>query len=98
MTTLLDQAFQAAQKLPSDLQDELAQQLLDDIQNELRWQETLLASAVESDILTSLALAALAEDDAAMKAIDEGKDSEPVSREAIFEILESGGAGCNSLG
>lgn len=64
MTTLLDQAFQAAQKLPSDLQDELAQQLLDDIQNELRWQETLSASEVESDILTSMALAALAEDNA----------------------------------
>ena len=64
MTTLLDQAFQAAQQLPSDLQDELAQQLLDDIQNELRWQETLSASDVESDILTSMALAALAEDDA----------------------------------
>ncbi len=98
MTTLLDQAFQAAQKLPSDLQGELAQQLLGDIQNELRWQETLLASAVESDILDSMALAALAEDDAVAKAIDEGKDSESVSREAIFEILESGEAGCNSIG
>ena len=30
------------------------------------------------------------EDIALVKAIDEGKDSEPVSREAIFEILESG--------
>jgi hypothetical protein len=64
MTTLLDQAFQAAQQLPNELQDELAQQLLDDIQNELRWQETLSAPAVESDVLTTLALAALAEDDA----------------------------------
>ncbi|MBE9111089.1 hypothetical protein IQ273_16905 [Nodosilinea sp. LEGE 07298] len=64
MTTLLDQAFQAAQKLSSNLQDELAQQLLDDIQNELRWQETLSASDVDSDILTSMALAALAEDNA----------------------------------
>lgn len=61
MTTLLDQAFQAAQKLPNDLQDELAQQLLDDIQNELRWQKTLSVSAVESDTLTSMTLAALAE-------------------------------------
>jgi hypothetical protein len=31
MTTLLEQAFQAAQQLPIDLQDELAQQLLEDI-------------------------------------------------------------------
>jgi hypothetical protein len=30
------------------------------------------------------------EDIALVKAIDEGKDSEPVSREAIFELLESG--------
>lgn len=35
---------------------------------------------------------------ALVKAIDEGKGSEPVRREVIFEILESGGAGCNSLG
>ncbi len=98
MTTLLDQAFQAAQKLPSDLQDKLAQQWLDDIQNELCWQETLSVSETESDILTSMALAALAEDDAVAKAIDEGRDSEPVSREAIFEILESGGVGFNSIG
>ena len=31
MTTLLEQAFQAAQQLPVELQDELAQQLLEDI-------------------------------------------------------------------
>ncbi len=37
MTTLLEQAFEAAQQLPGELQDELAQQLLDDIANELDW-------------------------------------------------------------
>lgn len=31
MTTLLEQAFQSAQQLPIDLQNELAQQLLEDI-------------------------------------------------------------------
>lgn len=31
MTRLLEQAFKAAQKLPINLQDELAQQLLEDI-------------------------------------------------------------------
>jgi hypothetical protein len=31
MTTLLEQAFQVAKQLPIDLQDELAQQLLEDI-------------------------------------------------------------------
>jgi len=42
MSTLLEQAFREAQKLPSELQDEIAQQLLNDIENELKWQETFL--------------------------------------------------------
>jgi hypothetical protein len=33
MTTLLDQAFKEARKLPKELQDEVAQQLLEDIKN-----------------------------------------------------------------
>jgi hypothetical protein len=41
------------------------------------------------DLFQDLIAEAL-EDIALVKAIDEGKDSEPVSREAIFEILESG--------
>ena len=41
------------------------------------------------DLFQDLIVEAL-EDIALVKAIDEGKDSEPVSREAIFEILESG--------
>ena len=41
------------------------------------------------DLFQDLVAEAL-EDIALVKAIDEGKDSEPVSREAIFEILESG--------
>ena len=41
------------------------------------------------DLFQDLIAEAL-EDIALVKAIDEGRDSEPVSREAIFEILESG--------
>lgn len=41
------------------------------------------------DLFQDLILEAL-EDIALVKAIDEGKDSEPVSRQAIFEMLESG--------
>jgi hypothetical protein len=43
----------------------------------------------QRDLFQDLIAEAL-EDIALVKAIDEGKDSEPVSREAIFEILESG--------
>ncbi len=36
MTTLLQKAFTEIQKLPEHLQDELAQQLLEDIEGELK--------------------------------------------------------------
>lgn len=36
MTTLVEKAFAAVQKLPNYLQDELAQQLIEDIENELK--------------------------------------------------------------
>ena len=41
MTNLLAEAFNKAQNLPEFIQDELAQQLIEDIENELKWQETL---------------------------------------------------------
>ncbi|MDB9527158.1 hypothetical protein PN498_14245 [Oscillatoria sp. CS-180] len=64
MTTLLEQAFKEAQKLPNDLQDEIAQQLLNDIENELKWQTTFSDSDVEMGGFASMVQAALAEDDA----------------------------------
>lgn len=63
MTTLLEQAFKEAQKLPSQLQDEIAQQLLEDIKNELKWQETLSNPDIDLGILQQMAEAALREDD-----------------------------------
>lgn len=62
MTELLEQAFKKAQKLSNDLQDELAQQLLEDIENELKWQESLSDSDVNPDILEEMAQMALIED------------------------------------
>lgn len=64
MTTLLEQAFREAQKLPGELQDAIAQQLLDDIENELKWQETF--SEVDTDMgsFAAMAQAALDEDNA----------------------------------
>ncbi len=69
MTTLLAQVLKEAQKLPSELQDEIAQQLLEDIQNELKWQETLSNPDVNIDVLQEMAQVALRED-------EEGKTEE----------------------
>jgi hypothetical protein len=41
MTTLLQQAFEAAEKLPADTQDEIAARLLANIQAELAWDDCL---------------------------------------------------------
>ena len=65
MTQLLEKAFQEAQKLSHNLQDEIAQQLLYDIENELLWQETLAdMSNADFGILQQMADAALREDQA----------------------------------
>ncbi len=62
MTKLLEKAFQEAQKLSNNLQDEIAEQLLADIENELKWQETLTDPNMNLDILTQMAQAALIEE------------------------------------
>jgi hypothetical protein len=62
MTELLEQAFKKAQKLSDYLQDELAQQLLEDLENELKWQESLSNSDVELSVLEEMAQRALIED------------------------------------
>ena len=62
MTELLEQAFKKAQKLSNLLQDELAQQLLEDVENELKWQESLSDSDVNLDAIEEMAQMALVED------------------------------------
>lgn len=62
MTKLLEKAFQEAQRLSSDIQDEIAQQLLFDIENELKWQETLSNSDKNLDAIIKMAEIALIED------------------------------------
>jgi len=64
MTKLLQKAFQEAQQLSEDLQDEIAQQLLADIENEIKWQKTLANSDINLDILQQMAKSALIEDQA----------------------------------
>ena len=63
MTQLLKRAFQEAQKLSNYLQDELAQQLLEDIENELKWQESLSLPDIDLSILQEMAHLALLEDE-----------------------------------
>jgi len=58
MTTLLQQAFEKASQLPADLQDQLAQDLLEDIAGELQWDTTLAHS---ENLLEKLAQKALQE-------------------------------------
>jgi len=57
MTNLLTQAFNEAQNLPEHLQDELAKQMIEDIESELKWQRTL--SQRQSSSLDELARQAL---------------------------------------
>ncbi len=41
MTNLLSKAVKRIEVLPKELQDELAEQLLEDIESELKWQKAL---------------------------------------------------------
>lgn len=62
MTKLLEKAFQEAQRLSSDIQDEIAQQLLFDIENEIKWQETLSDPNINLDAILEMAEMAIIED------------------------------------
>jgi hypothetical protein len=44
MTKLLAQAFEKASALSEDLQDQLAQELLEELEGEARWDQTLAQS------------------------------------------------------
>ena len=56
MTTLLQQVFEKASQLSADLQDQLAQDLLEDIAGEMQWDTTLAHS---ENLLEKLAEKAL---------------------------------------
>ena len=58
MTQLLKKAFQEAERLPKQVQDELAETLLSDIIGEINWDKTLEKS---SNKLTKLGKKALKE-------------------------------------
>lgn len=56
MTELLTKAFERAGKLSRALQDEIANQLLEDIEGELKWDEALAQSPDELSRLADRAL------------------------------------------
>jgi hypothetical protein len=56
MTGLLREAFERASQLPEALQDDVATQLLEEIEGELRWDDTLRRSHVELEKLADRAL------------------------------------------
>lgn len=56
MTKLLSKAFRTAAKLPAYLQDELARQLMEDLQAEIRWSATLHQSQHQLEKLSEKAL------------------------------------------
>ena len=56
MTTQLTKVLQEAEKLSPELQNEIAEQLLEDIQSELQWQKTLAQPQPELDSLAKKAL------------------------------------------
>jgi hypothetical protein len=56
MTTLLAKAIKRLEALPQEMQDEIAAQILEDIENELRWQKTLARSQAQLDKLAAKAL------------------------------------------
>ena len=56
MTKLLQKAFDEAAKLSESAQDQLAAQLLRDLADEVKWDETLAASADQLEQLAAQAL------------------------------------------
>lgn len=56
MTKLLAEAFEKASKLPENLQDELARELIEELAGEAQWDQTLAESADTVDKMAEQAL------------------------------------------
>ncbi|ODS32850.1 MAG: hypothetical protein SCARUB_02009 [Candidatus Scalindua rubra] len=56
MTKLLSKAFEKAKNLPENIQDEIAKNLLEDIEGELKWNDTLKKSKEKLEKMASKAL------------------------------------------
>jgi hypothetical protein len=56
MTTLLSKAIKEIENLSPELQDEIARQILEDIEGELKWQATLVQPQSKLEKLAEKAL------------------------------------------
>lgn len=56
MTALLTKAIKQIEQLPSNLQDEIAEQLLNDFEGEIAWQKTLAKAQPKLESLAQRAL------------------------------------------
>ncbi len=56
MTTLLTKAIKQIEKLPANLQDEIAEQLLSDFESEMAWEKTLSKPQPKLELLAERAL------------------------------------------
>ena len=56
MTTLLTKALQKVEKLPSNLQNEIAKQLINDVESEQLWQKTFTQPQPKLDDMANIAL------------------------------------------
>jgi len=56
MTSLLSKVLKEAEKLSPEIQNEIAEQLMEDIKNEMQWQSTLSKPQKKIDALAKKAL------------------------------------------
>ncbi len=56
MTALLTEAFKKASKLPEDIQDILAKEIIDEIEDEIRWDKSFGKSSPMLDSMVKEAL------------------------------------------
>jgi len=57
MKTLLTEAFEKASRLPESMQNEIATQLIEDIENEMKWQSAFEKSQDKLDKIAQKAVA-----------------------------------------
>jgi hypothetical protein len=71
MTALLEKAFAKASHLPRAAQEQLAEQLLEDVEGELKWDKTLAGSERLLEKMASKALRAKRQGRISRKGFDE---------------------------
>ena len=71
MTQILEKAFAKAAAMPAELQEQLAQQLIDDIEGEMKWDKTLAKSQKLLERLARSAKAARKQGKTHRKGFDE---------------------------